>query len=87
MMTRQQAGRLGGLRTVERHGREHMARIGALGFAGLARSLGYAGGGRHGALIQLTRSGKLARPADLTPGELRDLERAVGLASDDPLPY
>src|SRR5258708_729275 len=55
-MTRQEAGRLGGLRTVEIHGREHMSLIGKRGFARLAT---FANGGRLGAFARLTSQGKL----------------------------
>jgi general stress protein YciG len=59
--TAREAGRKGGLACLAAHGREHMARIGRLGFLGLARKLGYAGGSRRGALIELQQSGRLAR--------------------------
>jgi hypothetical protein len=59
MMTHAERGRKGGLETVRRHGREHMARIGALGFAGLAA---YARGGRKAALGRLVARGRIPAP-------------------------
>lgn len=53
------AGRKGGRSTVARYGVEHMRAIGKRGFAALARKLGYAGGGRRGALVKLLGRGKL----------------------------
>jgi hypothetical protein len=82
-MTRSEAGRLGGRRTVELHGREHMRAIGRLGFAALARRPGFAGG-RRGAPYRLSRDGKLPPAPDLTAGELEDLQHAVGLDDDQP---
>jgi general stress protein YciG len=52
-------GRQGGRSTFARHGREHMQAIGRKGFDGLARSLGFAGGSRKGALVQLQSRGRL----------------------------
>jgi general stress protein YciG len=52
-------GRQGGRSTAAKYGREHMARIGRLGFAALAKRLGYAGGSRRVALIRLLRAGRL----------------------------
>jgi hypothetical protein len=80
-MTPQEMGRRGGKATVARHGREHMARIGALGFAALARRLGYAGGARKGAVAFLQRSGRLAPIAVATPEQLRALH--ARLMADD----
>jgi hypothetical protein len=45
-MTRQEAGRLGGLATYRKHGREHMAEIGARALQGSPRSPGAGGGWR-----------------------------------------
>lgn len=58
-LTKAEAGRLGGRATLARHGTEHFRRLGALGFAALAKKLGYAGGSRLGALQQLTSRGKI----------------------------
>ena len=83
-MTRSEAGRLGGLRTVERHGREHMSAIGRRGFAALAT---FQNGGRSGALRLLTSGGKFApfRPVvELTANQEQDLCEAVGL---DEIPW
>jgi hypothetical protein len=69
--TAREAGRQGGRACVARHGREHMAEIGRLGFQGLARKLGYLGGSRRMALAKLLRRGKLRdlgpdpRPAEV----------------------
>src|SRR5581483_11489911 len=58
-LTMAERGRLGGRATVARHGAAHMAAIGKLGFQGLARSLGYKGGSRLGALQFLIGKGKI----------------------------
>jgi hypothetical protein len=77
MMTHAERGRLGGLETVRRHGREHMALIGALGFARLAA---YARGGRKAALGRLVARGRIRAPwAELTADQERELYRSVGL--------
>lgn len=73
------AGRMGGKATAERYGREHMAEIGRKGFAGLARKLGYAGGGRRGALRMIMKKGGIPELPDLSDRELIDLQRSVGL--------
>lgn len=57
--TAREAGRQGGRVTLARHGRDHMAEIGRRGFASLARRLGYMGGSRRMALVQLLQAGKL----------------------------
>jgi hypothetical protein len=73
-------GRRGGQATLARHGREHMARIGQAGFLALARTLGYVGGSRRGAVQQLQAAGRLkCRFSDLTMAEYRRLCREVGL--------
>jgi hypothetical protein len=56
-MSKAEAGRLGGLKTVALYGREHMARIGALGFAKVAT---FTRGGRKAALGKLAAAGKLS---------------------------
>lgn len=71
--TAREAGRQGGRCTLARHGREHMAEIGRLGFASLARKLGFMGGARRGALVQLLQAGKLR---DLGPDPRPALEWA-----------
>jgi hypothetical protein len=86
-LTHSERGRLGGKATVDRHGREHMARIGKLGFAALARKLGFAGGGRRGALDRLIRSGKVPAPPDLDADELAALQAEVGLIEAESLPF
>jgi general stress protein YciG len=53
------AGRKGGRSVVAKYGREHMAEIGRLGFAALARKLGFMGGSRRVALIRLLRAGRI----------------------------
>jgi len=58
-LTKAECGRLGGNTTKARHGREHYVRAGKLGFAKLAKSLGYMCGSRLGALQQLRRAGKM----------------------------
>jgi hypothetical protein len=65
-LTKAEAGRLGGLRTKERHGSEHYRKAGALGFAALSKARGYFGGSRLGALQWLINKGKIR----LTPEEL-----------------
>lgn len=54
------AGRKGGATTAARYGRPHMQAIGRLGFAALARKLGYVGGSRRVALQRLIAKGKLS---------------------------
>lgn len=74
------AGRLGGLKTVETHGREHMSAIGKVGFAKLAT---YARGGRAGAFAILMNRGSITprRPVvELTVSATRELCREVGLS-------
>jgi hypothetical protein len=66
-LTKAEAGRLGGLRTKQRHGTEHYRRAGALGFAALAKARGYFGGSRLGALQWLAARGKIR----ITPEELQ----------------
>jgi hypothetical protein len=55
-MTKREAGSLGGRRVVELYGREHMARIGALGFAKIST---FIKGGREAALARLASKGRL----------------------------
>jgi hypothetical protein len=62
-MSMAERGRLGGRATVARHGVEHMRTIGKAGFQGLARSLGYMGGSRLGALQFLLSKGKIRTSA------------------------
>jgi general stress protein YciG len=57
--TAREAGRKGGLACLAAHGREHMAEIGRLGFAALARRRGFVGGARLGALQFLLSKGRL----------------------------
>ena len=77
-MDRREAGRLGGLRTFELYGREHMRRIGKLGFAALARRYGC----RRGALHHLIKLGAVPPPRELTVAEMAELYQLVGLADD-----
>lgn len=64
-LTKAECGRLGGLRTKERHGTEHFRRAGKLGFAALAKHRGFMGGSRLGALQLLRRKGRITdSPAD-----------------------
>jgi hypothetical protein len=65
-LTRAEAGRRGGNQTKARHGTEHFKRAGALGFAALAKSRGYFGGSRLGALQWLAARGKIT----VSPEEL-----------------
>jgi hypothetical protein len=57
--TARDAGRQGGRACFIRHGPEHLATIGRLGFSALACKLGFAGGSRRGALVKLHRRGRL----------------------------
>lgn len=77
-MTKREAGAMGGRRTFERHGRDHMSAIGKRGFAALAT---FARGGRKAALGRLVARGRLARrwSPDLPPAEMDELYAAVGL--------
>lgn len=68
-----EAGRQGGRACFARHGRDHMAAIGRLGFQGLARRLGFAGGSRRRALTILLGRGKLL---DRSPDPTAALEWA-----------
>jgi hypothetical protein len=75
--TKAECGRLGGLETVRRHGREHMARIGKVGFAKVAT---YARGGRKAALGRLVAKGRIQAPwAELTADQEKALYQEVGL--------
>jgi hypothetical protein len=61
-------GRAGGLATLTRYGVEHYRRLGAKGFAALARRKGYMGGSRLGALQFLLSKGRMAdRGPDPSP--------------------
>src|SRR5438270_568584 len=53
-------GRQGGRSPLARHGPAHMAEIGRLGFAALARRRGFMGGARLGALQWLLSKGKMS---------------------------
>jgi hypothetical protein len=57
--TAREAGRKGGLACLAAHGRDHMAHIGRLGFAALARRRGFMGGSRLGTLQFLLSKGKM----------------------------
>jgi hypothetical protein len=67
--TKQNAKRLGskgGKATLAKYGRDHFRRLGAAGFAGLARRLGFPGGSRRGALQELIAKGRIrVSPATL----------------------
>lgn len=78
-MTKREAGAIGGRRTVERHGTEHMRTIGRRGFAALAKRLGYVGGHRRTALYLLIRAGAIPPPAELAPDQLAALAAECGL--------
>ena len=74
-MDRREAGRLGGRRTFELYGSEHMRRIGKLGFAAMARRFG---GSRRVALGRLVRKGAVA-VRDYTAEDLERLYTEDGL--------
>lgn len=83
-MTPAERGRLGGRRTLELYGREHMSNIGKLGFAALVT---FAGGGRMGALRRLAARGRIQMhwsTRDLSAEQLEELEREVGLSDVKP---
>jgi hypothetical protein len=62
-----------------------MQALGRLGFSALARKLGFAGGGRRGALAQLAGRGKVKLPGTpLTREETAALYASVGLAGQEP---
>jgi hypothetical protein len=87
--TAREAGRKGGLACLARHGREHMAEIGRLGLAALARRRGFVGGSRLGALQWLISRGRLR---DRGPDPTAAIEWAAavleGLDRDAPdVPY
>jgi hypothetical protein len=79
-MTRQEAGRLGGLATVDRHGRENMAAIGRKGFSALAT---FGRGGRRAALARLASKGRLVafhdRPTEECDSAAAERFEAFGL--------
>jgi hypothetical protein len=74
-LTKAECGRLGGLRTKERHGREHYVRAGKLGFAAAART--HAAGNRKYNLDWLRARGKIQPPPKITPEEATALLRAL----------
>jgi len=74
-MNRREAGRLGGLRTFELYGSEHMRRIGKLGFAAMAKRFG---GSRRVALGRLVRQGAVAA-RDYTAEDLEAVYQENGL--------
>jgi hypothetical protein len=87
-VTRSEAGRLGGRRTLELYGRAHFQALGRKGFNALANRLGYVGGGRRAALARLAARGRIHMPGppDLTPAELEALYHRVGLGEPGPAP-
>lgn len=74
-LTRAECGRLGGLRTKERHGTEHFRRAGKLGFTAAARNR--AAGNRKYNLDWLRARGKMAAPPELSPEEKAARLRAL----------
>lgn len=86
-MSRQEAGRLGGKATLARHGTDHFRTIGKAGFEALAKKLGFAGGGRRGAVAFLARhrQGFATFAADLSDAEVAALYRDAGLEPPPPL--
>ncbi|MBV8314184.1 MAG: hypothetical protein JOZ53_04540 [Planctomycetaceae bacterium] len=72
-------GRKGGRATLAKYGHAHFQALGKLGFAALARKLGYVGGSRRQALARLVAAGKLRLPGPPapTPEEVEDLYQAI----------
>jgi general stress protein YciG len=87
-MTRQEAGRLGGRATFARHGPDHMARIGARGFAALCRR--FPSNSRRFALFHLHGKGLLEaryvpRRSDAGDDAIAaEMYRELGLEADGP---
>jgi hypothetical protein len=85
-MTKRESGRLGGLATFEKHGREHMQAIGRKGFKALCCR--FPGNSRRLALHHLHRKGIVqARyiPHQPTPAEdaaVAEMYREFGLEAD-----
>jgi hypothetical protein len=78
-LTHAERGRMGGRRTFELYGREHMSTIGRAGFQAITH---FASGGRLGALVRLQMWGKLRMrhpTIELTPEEFTELARECGL--------
>jgi hypothetical protein len=70
-MTPQESGRMGGLATFARHGKEHMARIGRLGFNAYVKK--HCGGVRKSGARWLAGRGKIRDQVPGTAAELRAL--------------
>jgi hypothetical protein len=70
-MTPQEAGKLGGLATFRKHGKEHMARIGKLGFNAYVKK--HCGNVRKAGAQWLSSQGKIRGERPGTAAELRAL--------------
>jgi hypothetical protein len=85
-LSKAKAGRVGGRATLARHGVEHFRAIGKLGFAALARRLGYVGGSRLGALQYLTAKGKVPTGPVVSTEEFERMFEAIIAATEEPEP-
>jgi hypothetical protein len=81
-LSKAEAGRLGGRATLAKYGPEHFRRLGQLGFAALARRLGYAGGSRLGALQYLTGKGKVPAGPTVSTEEYERMFDAITAATE-----
>lgn len=90
-MTRQEAGRLGGLKTLERYGKTHMSKLGRAGFRALCRK--FRGNSRSDALAYLNGKGKVAARYTFKPHPRYDqiaaeMYQEMGLnEAQDELPF
>jgi hypothetical protein len=74
-MTPQESGKLGGLATFRKHGKEHMARIGRLGFNAYVKK--HCGGIRKSGARWLAGQGKIRGERPGTAEELRAIHAAM----------